>query len=93
VTIERLPHHSEDPTTELRSRGLTPNPWSAGPFAMFPPHQHERNKRLYVLSGSISFDGMELQAGDGILVPKGWTHSAVAGIDGVECVEAFEPVE
>jgi mannose-6-phosphate isomerase-like protein (cupin superfamily) len=91
--IERLPSPTKEASAELRAGGLTPIPWSAGPFAMFPPHQHERNKRLYVLSGSISFDGMELQPGDGILVPKGWTHSAVAGVDGVECVEAFEPVQ
>jgi len=43
-----------------------------------------------VVRGSISFDGMALRAGDGILVPAGHTHSAVAGDGGVECVEAFE---
>lgn len=88
--IERLPAVDTDPQAELRARGLAPNPWSAGPGAVFPPHAHARTKRLYVVRGSISFDGMELQARDGIVVPAGWEHSAVAGPGGVECVEAFE---
>lgn len=88
--IQRLDPHSGDAATELRAQGLSPNPWSAGPGTHFAPHEHARTKRLYVVRGSISFDGMELHAGDGILVPAGHTHSAVAGDDGVECVEAFE---
>jgi quercetin dioxygenase-like cupin family protein len=88
--IEHLESLGGDAAAELRRRGLAPNPWSAGPDARFAPHEHARPKRLYVVRGSIAFDGMELHTGEGILVPAGWTHSAVAGSDGVECVEAFE---
>lgn len=90
MTIERLEPLSGDAAGELRGRGLSPNPWSAGPGTYFAPHEHARTKRLYVVRGSIAFDGMELHAGDGILVPAGHQHSAVAGDGGVECVEAFE---
>jgi len=88
--IERLDPLGGDAAAELRARRLSPSPWSAGPGTEFAPHQHARTKRLYVVRGSISFDGMALRAGDGILVPAGHTHSAVAGDGGVECVEAFE---
>ena len=90
TSISRLPAPVADAAAELRGRGLAPSPWSAGPGTVFAPHEHARTKRLYVVRGSIAFDGMEIRAGEGILVPAGCRHSAVAGDDGVECVEAFE---
>ena len=54
------------------------------------PHSHAATKHLYVVGGSINFDGLDLRAGDGIVIPRGTTHSAVVGPDGVTCVEAFE---
>jgi quercetin dioxygenase-like cupin family protein len=73
----------------LRARGLSPYPWSAGAGARFSPHSHSATKHLYVVEGSIEFDGLELGAGEGILIPKGTVHSAVVGKRGVDCVEAF----
>ncbi|HEV3234449.1 MAG TPA: cupin domain-containing protein [Candidatus Dormibacteraeota bacterium] len=81
---------SEAPEAALRSDGLSPYPWSAGPGAVFSHHSHSQTKHLYVLRGSIDFDGVELGAGDGILIPADTEHSAVAGPSGVTCVEAFE---
>ena len=82
-----------DPMRLLRERGLDPYYWSAAPGATFSPHRHGRTKRLYVVSGSISFDGLELGPGDGILIPAGTEHSARCGTAGVTCIEAFEWAE
>ena len=37
----------------------------------------------------IDFDGLPLSAGEGIMIPASKVHGAVAGADGVTCVEAF----
>jgi hypothetical protein len=89
IVIERL-DSSPEPERTLRDAGLRPSPWSAGPGAVFGRHHHPRPKRLYVVSGAISFDGIGLGAGEGIRIPAGIEHSAVAGDAGVSCVEAFE---
>ena len=87
--IERLePPH--EPAQALRAAGFEPRPWSAGPGAHFPPHHHAQAKRLFVLRGSISFNGEWLEAPAGIRIPIGFEHSADVGPGGVECVEAFE---
>ncbi|HEX6492560.1 MAG TPA: cupin domain-containing protein [Candidatus Dormibacteraeota bacterium] len=87
--IERL-EPLPAPERTLRAAGLQPSPWSAGPGAVFGRHHHPRPKRLYVVEGAISFDGLGLTAGDGIRIPAGIEHSAIAGDSGVRCVEAFE---
>jgi hypothetical protein len=87
--ISRLPVSTE-PEEALRSAGLAPYPWSAGAGARFSPHSHAATKRLYVVSGSIDFDGVALSPGEGILIPAGTVHSALVGGEGVSCVEAFE---
>jgi redox-sensitive bicupin YhaK (pirin superfamily) len=86
--ISRL-ERTADPDSVLRSAGLSPYPWSAGAGARFSPHSHSASKHLYVVEGSIVFDGFELSAGDGILIPSGTVHSAVVGERGVTCLEAF----
>jgi mannose-6-phosphate isomerase-like protein (cupin superfamily) len=87
--IVRL-HHTDEPEATLRGEGLSPYPWSAGLGAVFAPHAHAATKHLYVTRGSIDFDGVKLEAGEGIVIPAGTTHSAIAGPAGVTCVEAFE---
>jgi quercetin dioxygenase-like cupin family protein len=87
--IERL-DAAPAPEAALRAAGLRPSPWSAGPGAVFGRHRHPRPKRLFVVDGSISFDGLVLSAGDGIRIPAGVEHAALAGEAGVRCVEAFE---
>jgi quercetin dioxygenase-like cupin family protein len=87
--IERLAA-SPAPERTLRDAGLQPGRWSAGPRAVFGRHRHPRPKRLFVVEGSISFDGLPLAAGEGIRIPAGVEHSALVGDAGVRCVEAFE---
>ena len=87
--IERV-EPPADPERALRGFGLEPHSWSAGPHAHFPTHSHARPKRLFVLHGSISFNGEQLTAPAGIRISAGFAHEADAGGSGVECVEAFE---
>jgi len=87
--IERL-DASAAPEQTLRAAGLYPSRWSAGPGAVFGRHRHPRHKRLFVVEGAICFDGLPLVTGEGIRIPAGVDHSAVAGDGGVRCVEAFE---
>ena len=81
---------SEDPEASLRASGLRPYPWSAAAAARFARHSHEATKHLFVLSGSIDFDGVTLAAGEGIVIPVGTPHAATVGDAGVTCIEAFE---
>jgi hypothetical protein len=78
------------PGRSLRDAGLSPQRWSAGPHAVFAPHSHTNAKRLFVLRGRIRFNDEWLEAPDGIRIPAGFEHSAVAGDDGVDCIEGFE---
>lgn len=87
--IERIEPES-DPEVALRQRGLEPAAWSAPPLTHFPPHSHDRAKRLFVRRGDISFNGEWLHATDSIRIPAQLEHSADVGEAGVECVEAFE---
>jgi quercetin dioxygenase-like cupin family protein len=87
--ISQLPG-SETPEKHFAAGGMRPRPWSAGPGTYFPRHHHERTKHLFVIRGSITFNGMDCAAPAGIVIPAGLTHEAEAGQDGVECVEAFE---
>ena len=87
--VSRLPD-AVDPDAALREAGLSPSPWSAGPGAVFSAHAHDATKRIYVVSGSIDFDGLPLAAGQGLMIPAGTRHSALVGPGGVSCVEAFE---
>jgi quercetin dioxygenase-like cupin family protein len=80
---------SAEPEAALKALGLSPHPWSAGAGARFSPHSHSAIKRLYVVAGSIDFDSLALSPGEGIMIPAGTVHGAVAGSDGVTCVEAF----
>jgi quercetin dioxygenase-like cupin family protein len=87
--IERLVA-TQTPEAALRRQGLRPEPWSASPGTAFSAHRHERTKHLYVVAGSVSFDGLQLHTGEGIRIPAGVEHSAIVGDDGVQCVEGFE---
>lgn len=87
--IERL-QPPPDPAASLRDAGIEPRPWSAGPGTRFATHSHPQTKRLFVLRGSISFNGELLAAPAAIRIPAGFEHHAAAGDGGVDCVEGFE---
>jgi quercetin dioxygenase-like cupin family protein len=86
---------------EEQMRGLflsmnSPHPrrWSAGPGEVFDWHAHPYDKILFVIEGTITFTDREflnhrLDPGDRLDVPGGTDHRAVAGEDGVTCLETF----
>ena len=80
---------STQPEADLKAVGLSPYRWSAGAGARFSAHRHSATKHLYVVAGSIDFDGLALSRGEGIVIPAGTDHGATVGHDGVTCLEAF----
>jgi len=80
----------------LRDSSLRPSWWSNGPGDRYGAHSHPYHKVLYCARGSIRFDlpasgeSFDLRPGDRLDVPPGVSHSAVAGPQGVACVEAAQ---
>ncbi len=78
----------------MESEGLTPYRWASGPHDVFQAHDHAYEKIIYVVEGSITFgfpiDGepTTLHPGDLLELPAGVLHNAVAGANGVVCLEA-----
>jgi quercetin dioxygenase-like cupin family protein len=71
-----------------------PSTWGAGPGDPFGWHDHARRKVLFCLRGSIEFwdrsgGSWTLRPVDRLDLEAGTEHRAVAGPEGVECVEAF----
>ena len=81
---------SPGPGEYFAQRGLRGSSWAVGPDTVFGRHAHARTKHLFVVHGSISFNGEWLQAPAGIVIDAGTEHEATAGSAGVECIEAFE---
>jgi quercetin dioxygenase-like cupin family protein len=86
-----------DLTARLRSEGLDPASWSNGPGDRYGAHDHAYDKVIVVERGAIRFglpasgEGEDLAAGDRLELPAGTRHDAVAGADGVACLEAHLP--
>lgn len=86
-----------DLTDRLRQEGLDPGPWSSGPLERYAPHEHGFDKVLACAAGSIRFGlpdrgvTMDLALGDRLDLPAGTRHDAVAGGEGVTCLEAHLP--
>jgi quercetin dioxygenase-like cupin family protein len=88
-------------STDLRERltgeGLDPGAWSNGPGDRYPAHDHEYDKVIVVVAGSIRFglaaDGpaVDLSTGDRLELPAGTAHDAIVGDGGVACLEAHLP--
>lgn len=71
--------------------------WSNASGDRYPVHSHEFHKVVYCVEGSIWFmitderdREVELNPGDRIDIPAGVRHSAIAGMDGVTCLEAHK---
>ena len=71
-----------------------PRTWSGRPGERYDWHAHGYHKVLFCMSGGITFQDREafnyrLEPGDRLDIEPGTEHSAVAGPDGVECMESF----
>ena len=84
---------------QLKSEGLEPYKWSSDPYDVFPAHEHPYEKIIIILAGSMTFgfpiegEPTTLYPGDRLDLPSGVTHNAVAGNDGVVCLEAQRSVQ
>jgi mannose-6-phosphate isomerase-like protein (cupin superfamily) len=77
----------------MTDEGLSPYAWSNGPHDVYAAHTHSYDKVIYVVSGSITFGLPDLERnvtlfpGDRLDLPKGTTHDAMVGKEGVVCLE------
>lgn len=97
--VVRLQWRGADPPSEatvarrLRDEGVEPQAWSNGPGDRYAAHDHGYEKVLMCAAGSIVFRvgpqavRIELRAGDGFILPRGTSHSAEVGPNGVTCLE------
>ena len=92
-------HDYEPGEDELRrlmeAEGLTPESWSNGSGDRYMVHSHTTHKVLYCVEGGIWFTlpdekdrTIEMEPGDRLDLPAGVRHGAIAGMDGVKCLEA-----
>ena len=78
----------------LRRENLRGYTWSNAPFDEYSAHSHMFDKVLYVFAGSITWilpqtnQEITTYAGDRLDLPRGTTHAARVGADGVSCFEA-----
>lgn len=74
------------------AEGLSPQTWSNGAGFEYAEHQHEYDKVLFCVEGSITFhtpdDDIEMGPGDRLDLPAFTRHSATVGPGGVVCMEA-----
>lgn len=79
----------------LAAEGLQPERWSASPGTPFANHSHPHAKVLFCVAGTITFavgdEHWRMTPGDRLDLPGGTEHTALAGPDGVTCVEAYRP--
>ena len=77
----------------LREEGVEPSAWSNGPGDRYASHAHGYTKVLMCAAGSITFligdatEPVELQPGDGFVLPAGIEHAAIVGPAGCTCLE------
>lgn len=100
IQFSHWPHSRRPAEKEIVAffsvRGLRPTRWSTPPGEIFPIHEHSYRKTVYCLQGSISFSLPDLQRevelfpGDRLILPAGTRHGALAGSEGVTCIEAGE---
>jgi mannose-6-phosphate isomerase-like protein (cupin superfamily) len=76
-------------------RCTPPRRWSNGPGDRYGKHDHDYDKVLFCLEGSIVFHlddrDVELRAGERLDLPAGTTHAATVGATGCDCIEAARP--
>ena len=101
--LTRLARDTADPTSvasvtaRLRAEGVEPLAWSNGPGDRYAVHQHGYTKLLMCAAGSITFlvghdaSAVELNPGDGFVLPAGTPHAATVGPAGCTCLEGHRP--
>ena len=72
-----------------------PRRWSGQAAETYDWHAHGYHKLLFCTSGTITFQDREghnysLETGDRLDIDAGTEHSALAGPEGVECMESFK---
>ena len=86
-------HGVDAAATRLRALGCEPYAWSNGPGDTYAAHDHAYTKLLVCAEGSITFlvgaesVAVQIEAGDGFVLPPGTRHAAVVGPRGCTCVE------
>ena len=79
----------------LRDAGVEPHAWSNGPGDRYGVHSHDYTKLLVCAAGSITFlvgaDAVpvEMEPGDGFILPPGTPHAAIVGPTGCTCLEGY----
>jgi quercetin dioxygenase-like cupin family protein len=70
----------------LAADGFEAHLWSDEPRAYYAPHSHERDERLWMLGGEMTFEvagrSYRLGPGDRLELPAGTFHAATAGAAG-----------
>lgn len=95
---EPIAPSEEELFKQMVQDGLTPYKWSSDPQDVFPAHDHPYEKVIVIVEGSITFgfpiegEPTTLYPGDRLALPPGVMHNAVAGKDGVVCLEAQRSV-
>lgn len=87
------PPDTESVAARLRTEGVEPTAWTNAPGDRYARHSHAYTKLLMCAAGSITFlvgpdrAAVELQPGDGFILPSGTEHSAIVGPTGCTCLE------
>ena len=85
--------HTE-PAARLQAEGLRAAAWGNGPGDRYAAHEHDYDKVIVAVAGSIVFGLPErgadvtMAAGDRLELPAGTRHDALVGPAGVGCLEA-----
>ena len=95
---DRSPEHGVGAAeARLRAAGVAPSAWSNGPGVRYAEHEHATTKLLICAEGSITFligpdaTPVELNAGEGLVLPAGMPHAAIVGVHGCTCLEGHRP--
>ena len=86
-----------DPAARLQAEGLRAGAWGNGPGDRYGAHEHDYDKVIVVVAGSIVFGlpgsgaSVAMAAGDRLELPAETRHDALVGPAGVECLEAHLP--
>jgi mannose-6-phosphate isomerase class I len=87
--------NEEELTRFFESKNIETERWHAVEQQIFESQTNEYDTKLWCAEGSIiiTIDGqrISLQPGDGLDLPAGTVHEAVAGISGCVCYEAQLP--